>query len=796
MLPGEEGHLNSTEEKGRELERLRHRIAALGAAILRINATLDVNTVLQEIVDSARALTGARYGVITTIDEAGGVLDYLSSGFTDEEHAEFAAWPEGLKLWEHFRDLPGPIRLTDLPAFVRSLGFAPDLMHASTFQGTSLRHRGTQVGNLFLGGKEGASEFTTEDEEVLVLFASLAATTIANARTHRDEQRARADLEALLETSPVGVVVFDVESGRPVSFNREARRIIDSLRTAGRPLAELQNLVTCRRADGREIALAEFPLAEQLSTGETVRAEEMVLSVPDGRSVRTLVNSTPIRSSGGAVASVVVTMQDLAPLDELDRLRAEFLGMVSHELRAPLTSIKGSSATLLEAERELDPAERHEFYRIIHDQADRMRSLISDLLDAGRIDSGTLSVEPEPSDVADLVDRARNTFISGGGRHTVLFDLPPELPRVMGDRRRIEQVLNNLLSNAARHSSESTPILVDAERVGVFVAISVTDQGRGVAPERLPYLFRKYAGLATSGGERMPDGTGLGLAICKGLVEAHGGRIRAESGGIGQGTRFTFTLPVADPDNDSEATGADQFGARAARAPSDPSRVLVVDDDPQTLRYVRDALAAAGYAPVVTGDHTELSRIIRAEQPRLVLLDLMLPGADGIELMDKVPELGELPVVFISGYGRDETIARALENGAADYLVKPFSATELTARVRAALRRWAGPVPFVLGELAIDYEQRQVTVRGREVTLTPTEFDLLNLLSRNAGRVTTYDNVLRHVWSGRETGDINLVRNFVKKLRAKLGEDAARPTWILNVRGVGYRMPRPAVPNA
>ena len=786
----------STEEEGQELEKLRQRISALGAAILRINATLDVNTVLQEIVDSARALTGARYGVITTVDETGGVQDYLSSGFTAEEHAEFAAWPEGLKLWEHFRDLPGPIRLTDLPAFVRSLGYAPDLMHASTFQGTSLRHRGTQVGNLFLAGKEGESEFTTEDEEVLVLFASLAATTVANAHTHRDEQRARADLEALVETSPVGVVVFDAGSGQPVSFNREARRIIDSLRTAGRPLEELLSVATFRRADGREISLAEFPLAGQLSSGETVRAEEIVLSVPDGRSARILVNSTPIRSLGGGVGSVVVTMQDLAPLDELDRLRAEFLGMVSHELRAPLTSIKGSSATLLEAERELDPAERHEFYRIIHDQADRMRSLISDLLDAGRIDSGTLSVEPEPSEVADLVDRARNTFISGGGRHTVLFDLPPELPRVMGDRRRIEQVLNNLLSNAARHSPESTPIRVCAERIGVFVAISVTDEGRGVAPERLPYLFRKYAGLATSRGERMPGGTGLGLAICKGLVEAHGGRIRAESGGVGQGTRFTFTLPVADPVDGSEPSGTDRFGPRSAREAPVPSRILVVDDDPQTLRYVRDALTAAGYAPVVTGDHGKLSQIIRAEQPQLVLLDLMLPGTDGIELMDKVPELGDLPVVFISGYGRDETIARALENGAADYLVKPFSATELTARVRAALRRWAGPEPFVLGELAIYYEQREVKVGGREVPLTATEFDLLSLLSRNAGRVTTYENVLRQVWSGRETGDINLIRNFVQKLRAKLGEDAASPSWILNVRGVGYRMPRSEMPPA
>ncbi|MCY4482178.1 MAG: response regulator [Spirochaetaceae bacterium] len=786
----------NTGEPAQGVDLLRKHIAALSGAILRVSATLDVTTVLQEIVDSARALTGAGLGVITTIDDADQVEEFVSSGFTAEHQEAFIAWPDGPRLWAHLRDLPGPFRLTDLPAFVSSLGYAPDLMNAKTFQGMPLRHLGKQVGNLFLADKEGAQEFTDEDEEVLVLFASLAATAVANARTHRDEQRARADLEALVETSPVGVVVFDARSGHMVSFNRETRRIMESLRTAGRPLDELLRVVTFRRADGREISLADFPLARHFSGGETVRAEEVVLSVPDGRSVRMLINSTPIRSEDGSVASVVVTMQDLAPLDELERLRAEFLGMVSHELRAPLTSIMGSSGVLLDAAPELDPAERHEYFRIIHDQARHMRGLISDLLDVGRIDAGTLSVAPEPSEVADLVDRARNTFLSGGGRHTVLIDLPPDLPRVMADRPRIVQVLNNLLSNAARHSPESSPLRVAGERNGVHVTVAVSDEGQGVAPERLPLLFRKYyTGLADGGGEHMKDTTGLGLVICKGLVEAHGGRIRAESGGVGQGARFTFTLPVAEQTRNVEPPAVSgRYSPHTSPETGDPVRILVVDDDPQTLRYVRDALTGSGYAPLVTGGHENLSHIIRTEQPQLVLLDLMLPGTDGIELMKSVPELADLPVVFISGYGRDETIARALESGAADYIVKPFSATELTARVRAALRRRDGPEPFALGDLAIHYEQRQVTVAGREVTLTATEFDLLSLLSRNAGRVMTYETILRQVWSSRTTGDANLVRNFMKKLRAKLGEDAANPSWILNVRGVGYRMPAPGQP--
>ena len=784
------------DEPRREIAALRERISALSAASLRISASLDLETVLREVVESARTLTGARFGAIATIDEAGAPQDFVTSGFTEEQHRAMAEWSEGPRLFEHFRDLEGPLRIADVPAYVQALGFPTDRLPSKTFQGTPMRHRGVHVGNFYLVEKEGGEPFTDEDEEILVLFASQAATAIANARTYRAEQRARADLEALIETSPVGVVVFDVGTGRPVSLNREARRIVESLCAPGQSAEQLLEVITYRRADGREIALDQLPLAGALSGGETVRAEEIALSVPDGRSVTTLVNATPIHAEDGAVASVVVTMQDLAPLEELERQRAEFLGMVSHELRVPLTSIKGSTGALLGASRQFAPAETREFIRIVDDQADRMIGLIADLLDAGRIDTGTLSVSPEPSEVAALVDQGRTTFLSGGGRHTVTIDLPPDLPRVMADRQRVEQVLNNLLANAARQAPESSPIRIAAERDGVHVAVSVADDGRGIAPERLAQLFRKYSGAAVGERGAGTGGAGLGLAICKGLVEAHGGRIRAESGGVGLGARFTFTLPVAGEAGAGAPDPAPGIapGRPAPRQGREPDRILVVDDDPQTLRHVRDTLAEAGFSPLVTGDHGELGQIIRAERPALVLLDLMLPGTDGIELMRTVPELADLPVIFISGYGRDETIARALEAGADDYIVKPFSPTELTARIRAVLRRRADPQPFVLGDLAIDYDRRQVTMAGREVELTPTEYELLRILSLNAGRVTTSETLLDRIWAGRSNGDTKVVRAFVKQLRQKLGDDAANPAWIFNVRGVGYRMPRPGAP--
>ena len=786
--PPGDPRLNDPDELRRENEALRERIARLNAAVLRVNASLDVDVVLQEVVDSARSLTGTSYGIIVTVDDEGQAQDFVTSGFTAAQRRRVAAWPHGPALYAHLRELTGVVRLDDLPAHLRELGFPSALSVSKTLRAMPMRYRDRQVGSFFLGDKEDGLAFTDADGEVIELFAGQAATALANARAHREERRARGHLEALVETSPVGVVVFDVGTGLPVSLNREARRIVEGLRRPGQTLEDLLEVMTCRRADGHEFSLAELPATGALGRGETVRAEEIELSVPGSRPVSTLINATPFRAAGGAVESMVVTMQDLAALEELDRLRAEFLGMVSHELRAPLTSIKGSAATVLSAEPALEAAEMREFFRIIDGQADHMRGLIGDLLDVGRIEAGTLSVSPEPADIAALLEQARTTFLGGGGAHAVLVDLPPAMPRVMADPRRIVQVLNNLIHNAAQHSPESLPIRIAAERDGVHASVSVSDQGRGVPPEELPHLFRKYP-RSTGGGPLA--GSGLGLAICKGLVEAHGGRIRATSPGVGLGTRVVFTLPLAEP-MDADAQGAPDAGPREDA--SEQVRVLVVDDDPRILRYIRDALAGTPFVPVVTGDPAAAARLVRTEKPDLVLLDLMLPDTDGIDLLESVPELAELPVIFISGYGRDETVARALEAGAADYIVKPFSPTELTARIRAALRRNVPAERFVLGGLVIDYGSHRVTMEGRPVRLTATEYELLRVLSLDAGQVSTFDSLLRRVWGGRGDAGPELVRTVVKKLRRKLGDDAARPELIRNVRGIGYRMTDAAEP--
>ena len=772
-----------------DLHALKERNSLLCSAILRTNASLDLDTVLREAVDAARGLTGARLGMIVTVDEAGATDGFVESGFTSAEAAELDAWPDRERHCDHLRELPATLRVEDLAVYAEDLGLMPSAALSRAFLGTPMHYRGVNVGSFFLADKTHGGAFTDEDEEVLELFASQAAAAIVNARTHHDEQRARADLEALVETSPVGVAVFDARDGQPVSFNREALRIVEGLLTPDVAPEEMLKEVTCRFAGLSDVALERFPFAYALVNATTLRAEEVELSVPDGRSVRTLVNATPIRDEGGEVVTVVVTMQDLGPLEELERLRSEFLGMVSHELRAPLAAIKGSAAAVLGASPALPRAEILQFFRIVDGQADHMQGLIGNLLDAGRIEAGTLSVDPEASEVIALADAAKTAFVSGGGRHTVAVDLPGGLPAVMADRERIVQVLNNLLSNAARHSPESSPIRIEAAREAGHVAVSVCDEGRGVPPEMLGRLFRKHVALDGGQAAEGMGPSGLGLSICKGLVEAHGGRIRAESPGLGQGARFTFTLPVAE--GAAALAQPTRRRTRLSGAPGERPSVLVVDDDPQILRLVRRALSGAGYGVIETGEPEQVAELIRAEKPGLVLLDLVFPDADGIELMEEVPELSDLPVIFISGYGRDETIARAFENGAEDYIVKPFSATELTARVGAALRRRTGAEPFVHGELVIDHERRRVSVGRREVSLTATEYELLRTLALDAGRVVTSASLLRQLWGARDSSDTEPVRAFVKKLRGKLGDSASDPTWIFNVRGVGYRMSKP-----
>ena len=537
-----------------ENQMLRARLSGLTEAILRISEDLDLDVVLQEIVDSARSLTNARYGAITTQDESGELQDVLISGMTSEEKLAVLDLPQGRPLFRKLAVFEETLRTSDLAALMESVGF-PQGYLPGKFVGTPIRDGDRRIGNIYIGETESGLDFTSEDEETLEMFAAQAAMAIANARRYGDEQRANADLEALVNTSPVGVLVFDAKNGLVVKFNQEARRILGDICGEDCPCEEVLQSTTFRRMDGQEIPHDELPPQRAIAGGELVRAEEIVIHRPDGKAVTTLINATPIKSEDGEIVSVVATIQDITLLEELERLRAEFLGMVSHELRAPLTSIKGSAATVRAASFPLDPAEMRQFFRIIEEQADHMRDLINNLLDLTRIEAGTLSVAPEPTDVASVIDQAKNAFLSSGYKNSIDVDLVSNLPRIGADRQRLVQVLYNLFSNASEYSREWSAIRVSASLEDLAVVIAVTDEGAGIAPEHLPHLFTKFSRTEAGHGDRRVGGCGLGLAICKGIVEAHGGRDMGRE--RRRGTRHA--VRVHDPDR---RRGHQQGGGR------------------------------------------------------------------------------------------------------------------------------------------------------------------------------------------------------------------------------------------
>ena len=784
---------------------LQDRLTRLSEASLRINEDLDYHAVLEEVTNSARTLTDANYAATTVLDQADRLEEFVTSGLTPEEHRRLADMPGSAEFFRYLNGVPDPLRINDLPSYMRSLGMAewsPPVAVASLLV-APIRSRGVRLGSIYVAKGEAGSEFTREDEDTLVMFASQAALVIANARRYRDEQRARSDLEALIATCPVGVVVFDAKSGEPVSYNRETLRIVEGIRPPDQPVEQMMDILSIRRIDGREVSLEEFPLAHRLRTYTALRAEEVVLRAPGGGSVTVLVNATSIYSEdGNEMESVVVTLQDMTPLEDLERLRAEFLGLVSYQLRTPLASIKGSAATLLDEMADLNPSETRQFHTIINDQADRMRRMISDLLDTAHIESGTLSVSPEPSDVAALVDQAGVSFVRGGARNDLQVDLRSDLPAVMADRARIIQVISNLLSNASRNAERSSAMRVSAEHDGSHVAVSVIAEGWGLPPDQLSNLFRKYSRIDGGMVERDIAGYGLGLSICKGIVEAHGGRIWAESEGPDRGIRFAFTIPVAEPAIHEAPDHSDRPTGRSRTGEDGPARILVMEDDPQTLRQVRDILSKDGYATIFATGPDDALHQVESKKPQLALLDLALPGVDGFELMQDILGVADVPVICLSAHGRDQDVERALDLGATDYMVKPFSPTELTARIRAALRKAAAAdpgdeaLPFALGDLIIDYAQRRVEIAGQPVHLTPIEYEMLRALSLNGGRAMSHEQLLRRVWRVSSAGDPQVVRTHMRRLRRKLGDDADKPRYIFTEPRIGYRMPESFAVNA
>ncbi len=734
-----------------------------------------------------------------------GIRDIYAHGITADQQAGVAQSLQGLSLLESLGRAEGPVSLRDSEIHPALAGFAADRPPVRTLLGVPINHHGERVGVMCLMEKEDESAFTEEDQYIAAMLAARAGSTIINARRYEEARQAREDMERLMDLCPVAVSIFDARLGKMAYMNQEARRLMATITSSGANLDEVFTTSRFTRADGRELSFEELPGTRALQSGETVIAEEIVTHYSNGSSLTQLVSSIPIFSETGDIVSVLSASQDLTPLQDQELWRAEFLTMVSEELRTPLISIKGSAAALIGAIDTATSAENMQWLSIIDRQADLMRGQINSLIELTQIETGTLSLATQRTDIAALIQRYCQEYLRDHSAVSIRCEISDGLPAVSADEQYIGKVLHNFLRDVAMRAGDSSPITVSAEEIDIYVAIAISAEVSTAPPERPslrnnvsedPQMFEDATRAHTKAVELATKGEGLAMGFCRGVVEAHGGRVRTKADDPDGTLTFTFTLPTVDDTEDLVTPHAGEIADGQRSGPGSKTQILVSIQDPRSRRTVRQALLDSGYAAVEAASLDAVAELASSEGPALIVLDIAGREDHAFRALRGAGNPHDLPAIVLCNRSDEEYVIHAFEMGADGYMVKPFSPTELIARIRATLRRLsaggdtvAGRT-FETGDLRINFEDRTVSVSGQLATLTATEYKLLEELANGAGRVFTQDMLLQRVWGPEYSGDSQLLRSYIKSLRQKLGDNARKPTYIFTEHGIGYRMAR------
>lgn len=375
-------------------------------------------------------------------------------------------------------------------------------------------------------------------------------------------------------------------------------------------------------------------------------------------------------------------------LREADRRKDEFLAMLSHELRNPLSPIANALA-ILRLQPTL-PVPAQQAVSIAERQVGQMKRLIDDLLDISRITRGKIVLNPSPLDLAELVRHAVDSMLptarARGQRLTLSLPLQPL--RVLGDRARLTQVIENLLGNAIKFSADHGPIELSAQREGNEAVLKVRDEGVGIPPEQLQAVFEIFTQIDATL-DRSQGGLGIGLALVRRLVQMHGGSVTADSDGTGRGATFSIRLPVlADEPQAAVAASA----ATAPPAAKTGRRVLVVDDNTDAADTLVALLDLLGHtARAVYGGEEALQEVNRFG-PDTVLLDIGLPGISGVEVGRRLRARHDVPplvLIAISGYGQQADRAATTAAGFDAHLVKPVTPEDLERALSRSAREAA-----------------------------------------------------------------------------------------------------------
>ena len=530
---------------------------------------------------------------------------------------------------------------------------------------------------------------------------------------------------------------------------------------------------------------------------------DLVLADAAVRWLRVL--SFPVRDEPGRLLGRGVLLDDITLERSAAQTRNETLALAAHELKTPLAIIKGCATTLLGNATRWDPSMLREMLQMIDTQTDRLHDVLNTLLDVWKLDAGAQNLRLSEVHFTELLKHLVEGWRKYAQGHQFLLQAPAEDITIHCDPLRIEQALHHLLNNAVVYSPVGSSIKIRLETNDFEIRLSITDQGTGIAPEHLDRIFDRF--YRVSHGDGLASGNGLGLSVARATVEAHGGKIWADSPGMGQGSTFSLTLPFGPV---LSAAGFSQAGLAASTSSQGGSqtsqrtgplrqgqrvKVLIAENDARIVRYLRAHLEEQQYRVQTTGHGIQFLRQLDLEDPDVVMLSTHLADMSGIELLQRLREFSQAPVMMICDECDEDQRVQYLNLGADDLVIKPFPIKELLARVRVLLRRQTlsneqsttGAI-FTTGELTIDFTQRQVMLQDRLVQLSRTEYKLLSTLAQNAGRVMTHELLLERVWGAEYNREVDFIWVYISRLRRKIEADPRHPHYILTVPDVGYKL--------
>ena len=452
-------------------------------------------------------------------------------------------------------------------------------------------------------------------------------------------------------------------------------------------------------------------------------------------------------------------------LAESNALRTALLAAVSHDLRTPLSSIKASVTSLLQHDVDWPAETRREFLEAINSQTDRLNTLVGNLLDMSRLQTGAVDLTLRPVAVDEVVAGA---LVGLADRLApVEVDVPETLPPVKADPALLERAFANLVGNAIQWSPNGVGVRVGAGVVGDHVELRVIDRGPGIPPSERERIFLPFQRLGDQARRRRPR------ACRRAWLRRGDGR-----GAVGRGHLRGWVDDGRHP-----PCGVTGCGVT-------PTRVLVVDDEPQIRRALAINLRARGYEVDLAEDGRTALELAARSHPDVVVLDLGLPELDGVEVIRGLRGWSRVPIVVLSVRDAERDKVAALDAGADDYVTKPFGMDELLARLRAALRRAAPAEEAATVEtpdFVIDLAAKRVVRDGAEIRLTPTEWHLVEVLVRNRGRLVTQRQLLQEVWGPEYGEETNYLRVYMAQVRRKLEPEPSQPRYFITEPGMGYR---------